>query len=198
MKNKTAGPSWFDLPAPAEADLPRLHREVEALRLHKQLDPKQFYRKEPGEGKGIKGLPKHFAVRPRFLFSSPPPRLPSRCRCILNADCADRQDPADKHALRRRERGQPAPLRAQAHARRRARRRRRGEELRQEEVQGAPDRARREGAGHPRCQKGASKTKMVERVGHKPGLLLVRAQNPSILSESSLRYRCNTHVYLCP
>ena len=64
MKNKTAGPSWFDLPAPAEADLPRLHREVEALRLHKQLDPKQFYRKEPGEGKGIKGLPKHFAVCP--------------------------------------------------------------------------------------------------------------------------------------
>ena len=64
MKNKTAGPAWFDLPAPAEADLPRLYREVEALRLHKQLDPKQFYRKEPGEGKGIKGLPKHFAVRP--------------------------------------------------------------------------------------------------------------------------------------
>ncbi|KAI1794846.1 Fcf2-domain-containing protein [Ganoderma leucocontextum] len=62
MKNKTAGPSWFDLPTPAEADLPRLHREVEALRLHKQLDPKQFYRKDPGEGKGIKGLPKHFAI----------------------------------------------------------------------------------------------------------------------------------------
>ncbi|KAI0366598.1 Fcf2-domain-containing protein [Pilatotrama ljubarskyi] len=62
MKNKTAGPGWFDLPAPAEADLPRLYREVEALRLHKQLDPKQFYRKEPGEGKGIKGLPKHFAI----------------------------------------------------------------------------------------------------------------------------------------
>ena len=70
MKNKTAGPSWFALPAPAEADLPRLHREVEALRLHKQLDPKQFYRKEPGEGKGIKGLPKHFAVR-SILFSFP-------------------------------------------------------------------------------------------------------------------------------
>ncbi|KAJ2978324.1 hypothetical protein NUW54_g11300 [Trametes sanguinea] len=62
LKNKTAGPGWFDLPAPAEADLPRLYREVEALRLHKQLDPKQFYRKEPGEGKGIKGLPKHFAI----------------------------------------------------------------------------------------------------------------------------------------
>ena len=70
LKNKTAGPGWFDLPAPAEADLPRLYREVEALRLHKQLDPKQFYRKEPGEGKGIKGLPKHFAVRPLPLHLS--------------------------------------------------------------------------------------------------------------------------------
>ncbi|TFY78526.1 hypothetical protein EWM64_g5485 [Hericium alpestre] len=62
LKNKTAGPDWFDLPAPAEADLPRLHREVEALRLRNQLDPKRFYRKEEGEGKGIKGLPKHFAI----------------------------------------------------------------------------------------------------------------------------------------
>lgn len=62
QKQKTAGPDWFDLPAPAEADLPRLHREVEALRLRNQLDPKRFYRKEEGEGKGIKGLPKHFAV----------------------------------------------------------------------------------------------------------------------------------------
>lgn len=62
MKNQTAGPSWFDLPAPAEADLPRLHREVEALRLRNQLDPKRFYRKDDGEGKGIKALPKHFAV----------------------------------------------------------------------------------------------------------------------------------------
>lgn len=78
MKNKTAGPAWFDLPAPAEADLPRLYREVEALRLHKQLDPKQFYRKEPGEGKGIKGLPKHFAVRHYSLpSSSQPPSRPS-------------------------------------------------------------------------------------------------------------------------
>jgi len=62
MKKKTTGPDWFDLPAPAEADLPRLHREVEALRLRNQLDPKRFYRKEEGEGKGIKGLPKHFAI----------------------------------------------------------------------------------------------------------------------------------------
>ncbi|KAG6827420.1 hypothetical protein H0H92_011868 [Tricholoma furcatifolium] len=62
LKNKTAGSDWFDLPAPAEADLPRLYREVEALRLRNQLDPKRFYRKDEGEGKGIKGLPKYFAV----------------------------------------------------------------------------------------------------------------------------------------
>jgi len=62
LKNKTTGPGWFDLPAPAEADLPRLHREVEALRLRNQLDPKRFYRKDDGEGKGIKGLSKHFAI----------------------------------------------------------------------------------------------------------------------------------------
>ncbi|KAF8133635.1 Fcf2-domain-containing protein [Boletus edulis] len=62
LRNKTAGQGWFDLPAPAEADLPRLYREVEALRLRNQLDPKRFYRKDDGEGKGIKGLPKHFAI----------------------------------------------------------------------------------------------------------------------------------------
>ncbi|KAK7469115.1 dTDP-fucopyranose mutase [Stygiomarasmius scandens] len=62
LQTKTAGPDWFDLPAPSEADLPRLHREVEALRLRNQLDPKRFYRKQEGEGKGIKGLPKHFAI----------------------------------------------------------------------------------------------------------------------------------------
>ncbi|KAH0831923.1 hypothetical protein J3R83DRAFT_12806 [Lanmaoa asiatica] len=73
LKNKTTGPGWFDLPAPAEADLPRLHREVEALRLRNQLDPKRFYRKDDGEGKGIKGLPKHFAVRVRISRPSPMP-----------------------------------------------------------------------------------------------------------------------------
>ncbi len=52
------------MPAPSEADLPRLHREIEALRLRNQLDPKRFYRKDEGEGKGIKGLPKYFAVSP--------------------------------------------------------------------------------------------------------------------------------------
>ena len=39
-----------------------MYREVEALRLRNQLDPKRFYRKDEGEGKGIKGLPKYFAV----------------------------------------------------------------------------------------------------------------------------------------
>jgi hypothetical protein len=63
LKGNTAGPKWFDLPAPAEADLPRLHKEYQALRLRNQLDPKRFYRKDPGEGRGIKALPKHFAVR---------------------------------------------------------------------------------------------------------------------------------------
>jgi len=50
------------MPAPSEADLPRLYREVEALRLRNQLDPKRFYKKDDGEGKGFKGLPKYFAA----------------------------------------------------------------------------------------------------------------------------------------
>ena len=62
LKHITSGPDWFDLPAPSEADLPRLYREVEALRLRNQLDSKRFYKKDEGEGKGIKGLPKFFAV----------------------------------------------------------------------------------------------------------------------------------------
>jgi len=71
LKNKTTGPDWYDLPAPAEADLPRLYREYEALRLRNQLDPKRFYRKDEGEGKGIKGLPKHFAIG--TIVASPSP-----------------------------------------------------------------------------------------------------------------------------
>ncbi|KAI0301156.1 hypothetical protein B0F90DRAFT_1810181 [Multifurca ochricompacta] len=58
LKDKTTGPKWFDLPAPAEADLPRLHKEYEALRLRNQLDRS-----------GSTGLPKHFAVR--FSLDSP-------------------------------------------------------------------------------------------------------------------------------
>ncbi|KAF8895419.1 Fcf2 pre-rRNA processing-domain-containing protein [Infundibulicybe gibba] len=71
FRNKTAGPDWFDLPAPAEADLPRLYREVEALRLRNQLDPKRFYRKDEGEGKGVKGLPKYFAIGTIVPSSTP-------------------------------------------------------------------------------------------------------------------------------
>ncbi|KAI0042480.1 Fcf2-domain-containing protein [Auriscalpium vulgare] len=71
MKNLTAGPSWFDLPAPDPAELPRLYREVEALRLRNQLDPKRFYRKDEGEGRGIKGLPKYFAIGKVVTTSTP-------------------------------------------------------------------------------------------------------------------------------
>ncbi|KZT27418.1 Fcf2-domain-containing protein [Neolentinus lepideus HHB14362 ss-1] len=62
LKKKAKGPGYFDLPTHAPEELPRLYREVEALRLRNQLDPKRFYRKEEGEGKGIKGLPKQFAI----------------------------------------------------------------------------------------------------------------------------------------
>ncbi|KAH8104818.1 Fcf2 pre-rRNA processing-domain-containing protein [Cristinia sonorae] len=71
VKNSTAGKSWFDMPAPAEADLPRLHREYEALRLRNQLDPKRFYKKDEGEGKGVKGLPKYFAIGTIVAESTP-------------------------------------------------------------------------------------------------------------------------------
>jgi len=71
QKEKTAGPGWFDLPAPDAADLPRLYREAEALRLRNTLDPKRFYRKEEGEGKGIKGLPKYFAIGTILPTSTP-------------------------------------------------------------------------------------------------------------------------------
>ncbi|KAF7299050.1 rRNA-processing protein fcf2 [Mycena indigotica] len=71
LRKQTAGSDWFDLPAPAEADLPRLYREVESLRLRNQLDPKRFYRKEEGEGKGIKGLPKYFAIGTILPSSTP-------------------------------------------------------------------------------------------------------------------------------
>ncbi|PFH53936.1 hypothetical protein AMATHDRAFT_44976 [Amanita thiersii Skay4041] len=71
LKQRTAGSDWFDLPAPSEADLPRLYREVEALRLRNQLDPKRFYRKDEGEGKGIKGLPKYFAIGTIIPSSTP-------------------------------------------------------------------------------------------------------------------------------
>lgn len=71
QKKRTAEPGWFDLPTPDAADLPRLYREVEALRLRNTLDPKRFYRKEPGEGKGVKGLPHSFAIGTIVPTSTP-------------------------------------------------------------------------------------------------------------------------------
>ncbi|KAI5120769.1 hypothetical protein M0805_004732 [Coniferiporia weirii] len=71
QKQKSAKPGWFDLPTPDAADLPRLHREVEALRLRNSLDPKRFYRKEAGEGKGVEGLPKQFAIGTIIPTSTP-------------------------------------------------------------------------------------------------------------------------------
>ncbi|EJD35153.1 hypothetical protein AURDEDRAFT_175787 [Auricularia subglabra TFB-10046 SS5] len=80
-KTAIAGPGWFDLPAPPAAELPRLHREVEAMRLRNQLDPKRFYRKDGGEGKGVKGLPKSAKLcRRRRPLAPRPPRAPSARR----------------------------------------------------------------------------------------------------------------------
>lgn len=68
MKESTAGADWFDLPAPAPEDLPRLAREVEAMRLRNALDPKRFYRKEDTKAGP---LPKHFAIG--HIVSTPSP-----------------------------------------------------------------------------------------------------------------------------
>lgn len=68
MKNATAGADWFDLPAPRPHELPELYKQVEALRLRRAMDPKVHAKADPGEKKGIKGLPKFFAVR---VWSSP-------------------------------------------------------------------------------------------------------------------------------
>lgn len=68
LKDATAGPKWFDLPAPAAADLPRLAREVDAMRLRNALDPKRFYRKEDTKAGP---LPKHFAIGHIMSTSSP-------------------------------------------------------------------------------------------------------------------------------
>ncbi|CAE6348183.1 unnamed protein product [Rhizoctonia solani] len=60
LKFATAGPQWFDLPAPSDTDRPRLARELEALRLRNALDPKRFYRKD-AEG-SRREMPKYFAI----------------------------------------------------------------------------------------------------------------------------------------
>jgi len=60
IKLQTAGPQWFDLPAPSDSDRPRLARELEALRLRNALDPKRFYRKDAEGSK--REMPKYFAI----------------------------------------------------------------------------------------------------------------------------------------
>ncbi|CAE6484505.1 unnamed protein product [Rhizoctonia solani] len=60
LKFSTTGPQWFDLPAPSDADRPRLARELEALRLRNALDPKRFYRKDAEGSK--REMPKYFAI----------------------------------------------------------------------------------------------------------------------------------------
>ena len=98
LKARTAGKDWFDLPAPAEADLPRLYREYEALRLRNHLDPKRFYRKDEGEGKGIKGLPKYFAVRSSPLGPDEHVRS-SQSWSRLGRSCRQRRRSANHQAV---------------------------------------------------------------------------------------------------
>ncbi|KAG9015520.1 hypothetical protein FRB94_000125 [Tulasnella sp. JGI-2019a] len=62
LRNATIGPQWFDLPAPRAADLPDMYKQVEAIRLRRAMDRKLFMRRDYGEKKGIKGLPKYFAI----------------------------------------------------------------------------------------------------------------------------------------
>ncbi|KDE04743.1 hypothetical protein MVLG_04882 [Microbotryum lychnidis-dioicae p1A1 Lamole] len=54
----TAGPSWFNMPAPAIT--PQLKREVQAMRLRNALDPKRFYRGDAA--KADSKLPEFFQV----------------------------------------------------------------------------------------------------------------------------------------
>ncbi|SCV74728.1 BQ2448_7757 [Microbotryum intermedium] len=54
----TAGPSWFNMPAPTMT--PQLKREVQAMRLRNALDPKRFYRGDAA--KADSKLPEFFQV----------------------------------------------------------------------------------------------------------------------------------------
>ncbi|EJT98697.1 Fcf2-domain-containing protein [Dacryopinax primogenitus] len=46
LREKTAGPGWFDMPSPSGTELAKIKREMEAARLAAALDPKTFLRKE--------------------------------------------------------------------------------------------------------------------------------------------------------
>lgn len=151
MRSKTAGKGWFDLPAPPESELPRLYREVEALRLRNQLDPKRFYKKDEGEGKGIKGLPKYFAVCIPWSLSF------SDLNRMIRTDW---NHFADDDAFRDSEQRQPYPRKPQTDIGGRARGRCGGQALRKKEVRGVANYSRREGPQHDPGQ--AEEAKMVE------------------------------------
>ena len=53
----TAGPKWFDMPAPEIT--PEVKRDLQLLKLRNVLDPKRFYKKD-----NDRKLPKYFQVRP--------------------------------------------------------------------------------------------------------------------------------------
>ncbi|KAG9019759.1 hypothetical protein FRB90_009629 [Tulasnella sp. 427] len=87
MKNTTAGSDWFDLPAPRPHELPELYKQVEALRLRRAMDPKVHTKADPGEKKGIKGLPKFFALGK--VIDAP---TPFKTRSTANLTRKERKD----------------------------------------------------------------------------------------------------------
>ncbi|KAG8951740.1 hypothetical protein FRC04_005761 [Tulasnella sp. 424] len=87
MKNTTAGPDWFDLPAPRPHELPELYKQVEALRLRRAMDPKMHAKADPAEKKGIKGLPKFFAIGK--VIDTP---TPFKTRSTANLTRKERKD----------------------------------------------------------------------------------------------------------
>jgi hypothetical protein len=70
LHKATAGPAWFDMPAPVVT--PELKRDLQLLKLRNVLDPKRFYKRD-----GDRGLPKFFQAR-----SDDP-------RCAREALCSD-------------------------------------------------------------------------------------------------------------
>ncbi|TPX38873.1 hypothetical protein SeLEV6574_g07551 [Synchytrium endobioticum] len=74
MKTSTAGPSWFNLPAPDIT--PEIRQDLMILKNRSVLDPKRFYKRED---KSRKELPKYFQIGtiiegPTEFFSSRIPR----------------------------------------------------------------------------------------------------------------------------
>ncbi|KIM33277.1 hypothetical protein M408DRAFT_152151 [Serendipita vermifera MAFF 305830] len=60
LKKKQAKPGYFELPTPDEAELLKIQREAEAVRLRNAVDPKKFYRKEAAIN--VKKMSKQIAI----------------------------------------------------------------------------------------------------------------------------------------